>query len=82
LWDAFAADCAGDPVRFYAPPGPMLYLPQTADPQRAIPAAVSEGPRHGCAGIVVIQRPDQAGLAAELGKAGIRPHCDYYVGTL
>jgi hypothetical protein len=60
----------------------MLYLPQTADPQRAIPAAVSEGPRHGCAGIVVNQRPDQAGLAAELGKAGFRPHCDYYAGTL
>jgi hypothetical protein len=138
LWDAFAADCAGDPVRFvcpryelqrgafagraglkvaeswwllelpgseggqagltvelpgasavttgappvYAPPGPMLYLPQTADPQRAIPAAMSEGPSHGCVGIVVNQRPDQAIPATELGKAGFRPHCDYYTGTL
>lgn len=66
----------------YAPPGPMLFLPEITDPQRAIPAAVSEAPRRGCAGIVVSQRPDDAVLAAELGKAGFRPHCDYYTGTL
>ena len=77
---ASAVTAGAPPV--YAPPGPMLFLPATTDPQHAIPAAVSEAPRRGCAGIVVSQRPADTALAAELGKAGFRPHCDYYTGTL
>ncbi|HVT67476.1 MAG TPA: hypothetical protein VHF26_07000 [Trebonia sp.] len=138
LWQAFAADCGGDPVRFvcpryeeergafarrvgltvaeswwlrelpgsgggpagvtvdlpgasaattaappvYAPPGPMLFLPQVTDPPSAIPAAVPEALRRGCAGIVVSQRPDDSALAAVLDEGGFRPHCDYYSGVL
>ena len=138
LWQAFTADCSGDPVRFvcpryerergafahgtgltvaeswwlkelpgshggqagvtvdvpgasasttaappvYAPPGPMLFLPEVTDPQTAIPAALSEAPRHGCAGIVINQHPDEIQLAAKLREAGFRQHCDYYTGNV
>ena len=138
LWEAFAAECSGDPVRFvcpryeqergafahraglivaeswwlmelpgseggepgltvdlpgasafttaappvYDPLGPMLFLPDVTDPQTAIPAAVREAPRRGCAGIVVNQRPGDFALAAELDEAGFRQHCDYYTGQV
>lgn len=77
---ASAVTAAAPPV--YAPPGPMLFLPEVANPQTAIPAALSAAPRRGCAGIVINQRPGQAVLAAELRKAGFQQHCDYYTGNL
>ena len=77
---ASAVTTAAPPV--YAPPGPMLLLPEVANPHTAIPAALSEAPRRGCAGIVINQRPDQAVLAVELRRTGFRQHCDYYAGNL
>lgn len=77
---ASAFTTAAPPV--YAPPGPMLFLPEVANPQTAIPAALSEAPRRGCAGIVISQRPDQATLADELRGTSFRQHCDYYAGNL
>lgn len=77
---ASATTTAAPPV--YAPPGPMLFLPDVADAQTAIPAAAAEALLRGCAGIVVNQRPEQSVLAAELTEAGFRQHCDYYTGNL
>ena len=77
---ASAVTAAAPPV--YAPPGPMLFLSEVPNPYTAIPAALAEAPRRGCAGIVINQRPDQAELAAELRETGFRQHCDYYTGNL
>jgi hypothetical protein len=65
---ASASTTAAPPV--YAPPGPMLFLPDVPDPQTAIPAAVPEALRRGCAGVVVNQRPYDSVLAAELDETG------------
>ncbi|HEX4091873.1 MAG TPA: hypothetical protein VHZ33_24430 [Trebonia sp.] len=77
---ASAMTAAAPPV--YAPPGPMLLLPEVDNPHTAIPAALAEAPRRGCAGIVINQRADQAVLAAALRETGFRQHCDYYTGNL
>ena len=77
---ASAVTTAAPPV--YAPPGPMLFLPEVLNPHTAIPAALAEAPRHGCAGIVINQRADQAELAVELRETGFQQHCDYYTGNL
>jgi hypothetical protein len=66
----------------YAPPGPILFLPAPAEAARALPAAVEEAPKLGCAAIVVNQKADDNGLETELTKAGFRHHCDYYTGTV
>jgi hypothetical protein len=77
---AAAFTTAAPPV--YAPPGPMLFLSDVAEPQSAIPAAVPEALRRRCAGIVVSQHPDDSALAAKLDDIGFRQHCDYYTGAL
>lgn len=66
----------------YAPPGPILFLPAPADASRALPAAVEQAPKLGCAAIVVNQTAGDDALGTELTKAGFRRHCGYYTGIL
>jgi hypothetical protein len=66
----------------YAPPGPILFLPAPTDAARALPAAVEEAPKLGCAAVVVNQKAGERELQAELTRAGFRRHCDYYTGTV
>lgn len=66
----------------YAPPGPILFLPALVDASRALPAAIGEAPRLGCAAIVVNQKAGDSGLQTHLTRAGFRRTCDYYVGTI
>ncbi len=66
----------------YAPPGPILFLPAPEDAARALPTAVKEAPRLGCAAIVVNQNAGDSALQTHLTRAGFRQHCDYYVGTV
>jgi hypothetical protein len=66
----------------YAPPGPILFLPAPNDAAEALPAAVEQAPKLGCAAIVVNQRAGDEALGTDLTSAGFRRHCDYYTGTL
>jgi hypothetical protein len=66
----------------YAPSGPILFLPAAVDAARAIPAAIEEAPKLGCAAIVVNQRAGDGASQAILAKAGFRQHCDYHTGTI
>ena len=75
---ATAITTAAPPI--YAPPGPMLFLPSVETPHEAVPAAVQEAPRRGCAGIVVNVRPGESDLEAELRKYRFRGHCHYFEG--
>lgn len=61
---AAAATVGAPPV--YAPPGPILFLPEVADPCQAITAAVEEAARRGCAGGVVDHHPGDDALEAAL----------------
>jgi hypothetical protein len=66
----------------YAPPGPILFLPDATDAARAVPAAIKEAPRLGCAAIVVNEKSGDRPLQTHLTRAGFRQHCDYYTGTV
>jgi hypothetical protein len=66
----------------YAPPGPMLFLPAPEDATLAVPAALAKAEELGCAGIVVNQIAGDESMGATLRAAGLRPHCDYFTGSL
>ncbi len=77
---AYAVTLAAPPV--YAPPGPMLFLPNPVDASIAIPAALERAVELGCAGVVVNQAAYDHALAEQLAKAGFRRHCDYFSGEI
>ncbi len=77
---ATAVTVSAPPV--YAPPGPMLFLPEVADPWQAITPALEVAARRGCAGVVVDHHPGEDALEAALIGAGFRAHCAYYTGPL
>lgn len=66
----------------YAPPGPMLFLASPEDAATAVPAALDKAPTLGCAGVVVNQAASEQSMAQVLRAAGLRPHCDFFVGTI
>ncbi len=66
----------------YAPPGPMLFLPSPENAATAVPAALDQAPELGCAGVVVNQVASDQELVETLRAAGLRPHCDYFTGTI
>ena len=66
----------------YAPPGPMLFLPSPDDAATAVSAALDRAPELGCAGVVVNQAASDQGMVEALRAAGLRPHCDYFAGTI
>jgi len=66
----------------YAPPGPMLFLASPEDVATAVPAALDKAPGMGCAGVVVNQAASEQSMAEVLRAAGLRPHCDFFVGTI
>lgn len=66
----------------YAPPGPMLFLPSPEDASSAVPAALAKAPELGCAGVVVNQTASDQDMAQILRAAGLRPHCNYFTGTI
>jgi hypothetical protein len=77
---ADAVTVAAPPV--YSPPGPILFLPLVHDAARAVPAAIDRAPALGCSAVVVNQIADDDVLAGNLADAGLRRHCDYFVGTV
>jgi len=66
----------------YDPPGPMLFLPSPEDAVTAVPAALDKAPGLGCAGVVVNQAASEQPMVEVLRAAGLRPHCDYFAGTI
>jgi hypothetical protein len=80
LPSADAITVAAPPV--YAPPGPMLFLPATEDAATAVRAAISRAPELGCAGVVVNQTARDQEMSEILQGFGLRPHCDYFTGTI
>jgi hypothetical protein len=77
---ADAITVAAPPV--YAPPGPMLFLPATEDAATAVRAAIARAPELGCAGVVVNQTARDQEMSEILQGFGLRPHCDYFTGTI
>jgi hypothetical protein len=66
----------------YAPPGPILFLPDPIDAKTAIPAALDRARDLGCAAIVANQASGRVELARDLAEAGFRRHCDYFNGSI
>lgn len=66
----------------YAPPGPMLFLPSPEDAATGVRAALDKAPGLGCAGVVVNQAASEQSMVEVLRTSGLRPHCDYFAGTI
>lgn len=77
---AEAVTVAAPPV--YAPPGPVLFLPDPTDAEAALPAATEKAAELGCAAIVVNQQAGDQALTDTLDAAGFRRHCDYFTGAI
>ena len=77
---AAAVTVSAPPI--YAPPGPILFLPALADATRALPAAIEQALKLGCAAVVVNQKAGDNASRTHLLKAGFRQHCEYYTGTV
>lgn len=81
LQGATAVTVGSPPV--YAPPGPMLFLPESSsEPAVDIPAAVTKAETLGCAGVAVNVAHGDDGARAALTESGFRRHCDFYIGAL
>lgn len=66
----------------YAPPGPILFLPDPIDAKTAVPAALDQARDLGCAAIVANQATGRDELAHDLADADLRRHCDYFTGRI
>ncbi len=77
---AAAVTLAAPPV--YAPPGPVLFLPNPSDAALAVPAALAKAEELGCAAVVVNQPATNVKLAEDLHDAGLRRHCDFFTGVV
>lgn len=77
---AAAVTVGAPPV--YAPPGPIMFLPNPTDAVVAVPAAIEKAMELGCAAVVVNQQADDSQLGENLKAAGLRRHCDYFAGRI
>lgn len=66
----------------YAPSGPILFLPNVIDAGAAVAVALTKAPDLGCAAVVVNQAAADVALGSELELAGLRRHCEFYVGDV
>ncbi len=66
----------------YDPGGPILFLPDVADPSTALPAASVEAELLACPVVVVAAPAGDSALDRALTARGYRRHCDFYTGTL
>lgn len=66
----------------YAPPGPVLFLPDPIDAKTAVPAALDKARDLGCAAIVANQIAGRDDLAYDLAEVGLHRHCDYFTGSI